>query len=313
MRIVVSEFMDPAAIARLAERFETASGEDLADRREHLKRLLIDADALIVRNKTQVDADLLTAAPKLKVVGRLGVGLDNIDLLTCKSRGIEVIAAFGANALAVGEYVIAAALILLRGAYSSTQAVAAGKWPRHALSSGREMAGKTLGVVGFGQIGRLTGGLARALGMNVIGFDAMISAEHPAWTAERTTPRKFDELLREADVVSMHVPLTPATRGLIDAGRLELMKSDAVLINTSRGEIVNEAELAAALKAGRLGGAALDVFEHEPLAAGSPLSGCPRLLLTPHIAGVTRESNVRVSSLIADKVADALERHRAKE
>jgi (S)-sulfolactate dehydrogenase len=175
------------------------------------------------------------------------------------------------------------------------------------------MAGKTLGVVGFGQIGRLTGGLARALGMNVIGFDAMISAEHPAWAAERTTPRKFDELLREADVVSMHVPLTPATRGLIDAGRLELMKSDAVLINTSRGEIVNEAELAAALKAGRLGGAALDVFEHEPLAAGSPLSGCPRLLLTPHIAGVTRESNVRVSSLIADKVADALERHRAKE
>ena len=313
MRIVVSEFMDPAAIARLAERFDTASGEDLADRREHLKRLLIDADALIVRNKTQVDADLLTAAPQLKVVGRLGVGLDNIDLLACKSRGIEVIAAFGANALAVGEYVIAAALVLLRGAYSSTQAVAAGKWPRPALSSGREISGKTLGVLGFGQIGRLTGGLARALGMNVIGFDAMISAEHPAWSAEHTTPRKFDELLREADVVSIHVPLTPATRGLIDAGRLELMKSDAVLINTSRGEIVNEAELASALKAGRLGGAALDVFEHEPLAAGSPLAGCPRLLLTPHIAGVTRESNVRVSSMIADKVADALERHRAKE
>src|SRR2546423_4646383 len=114
MRIVISEFMDAAAIARLATRFEIASGEDLAERREPLKRLLIDADALIVRNKTQVDGDLLAAAPKLKVVGRLGVGLDNIDLVSCKSRGIDVIPALGANALAVGEYVIAAALILLR-------------------------------------------------------------------------------------------------------------------------------------------------------------------------------------------------------
>jgi (S)-sulfolactate dehydrogenase len=312
MRVVISEFMDPAAVAQLAARFDTACDEDLGERREALKRLLIDADALIVRNKTQVDGELLAAAPKLKVVGRLGVGLDNIDVLTCKSRGIEIIPALGANALAVAEYVLAAALILLRGAYSSTDAVAAGKWPRPALANGREIAGKTLGVLGFGQIGQVTGKLARALGMKVIGFDAMIPAEHPMWTAERTTARKFDEVLREADVVSIHVPLTPATRGLIDIGRLALMKSDAVLINTSRGEIVNEAVLAAALRAGKLGGAALDVFDREPLAAGSPLSGCPRLLLTPHIAGVTRESNVRVSAMIAEKVAEALERHRAK-
>jgi (S)-sulfolactate dehydrogenase len=313
MRIVISEFMEPGAAASLAARFEVTSDADLGERRDKLKRLLADADALIVRNKTQVDGELLAAAPKLKVVGRLGVGLDNIDVLTCKSRGIEVIPALGANALAVGEYVIATALILLRGAYWSTDAVAAGKWPRPALANGREMAGKTLGVLGFGQIGQVAGRLGRALGMKVVGFDAMIPAEHPMWSAERTTPRKFDELLHEADVVSIHVPLTPVTRGLIDAERLALMKSDAVLINTSRGEIVNEAMLAAALKAGKLGGAALDVFDHEPLAAGSPLSGCPRLLLTPHIAGVTRESNVRVSSMIAQKVAEALERHRAKE
>ena len=310
MRVVISEFMDQAAVAVLAVRFEVASDADLGEHRDKLKRLLTDADALIVRNKTQVDGELLAAAPQLKVVGRLGVGLDNIDVLQCKSRGIEVIPATGANALAVAEYVIAAALILLRGAYSSTEAVAAGKWPRAALSGGRELARKTLGVIGFGQIGQLTGRLARALGMKVIGFDALIPTEHPMWSAERTAARKFDEVLRDADVISIHVPLTPATRGLIDADRLALMKADAVLINTSRGEIVNEAALAAALKSGKLGGAALDVFEHEPLAAGSPLAGCPHLLLTPHIAGVTRESNVRVSSMIAEKVAAALEHHR---
>lgn len=312
MRVVISEFMDPVAVASLAARFDTAFDAEMAERREPLKRLLTDADALIVRNKTQVDGELLAAAPQLKVVGRLGVGLDNIDVLQCKSRGIEVIPATGANAVAVAEYVIGTALILLRGAYSSTDAVAAGKWPRSALANGRELSGKTLGVVGFGQIGQLTGRLARALGMKAIGFDAMIPAEHPMWSAERTTARRFDEVLREADVVSIHVPLTPATRGLIDASKLALMKSDAVLINTARGEVVNEAMLAAALRAGKLGGAALDVFEHEPLAAGTPLAGCPRLLLTPHIAGVTRESNVRVSTMIAEKVAAALDRHRAK-
>jgi (S)-sulfolactate dehydrogenase len=312
MRIVITEFMDAAAVATLSARFDTVFNADLGERRDHLKRQLSDADALIVRNKTQVDGELILAAPQLKVIGRLGVGLDNIDMLTCKSRGIEVIPATGANALAVAEYVICTAMILLRGGYSSSDAVAAGKWPRVALSNGRELSGKTLGVLGFGQIGQLTGRLARGLGMKVIGFDAMIPAQHPMWSAERTIGLKFDEVLHEADVVSIHVPLTPATRGLIDRGRVALMKSDAVLINTSRGEVVNEAVLAAALRAGKLGGAALDVFEHEPLAAGSPLAGCPNLLLTPHIAGVTRESNVRVSSMIAEKVAAALERHRPK-
>ncbi len=310
MRVVISEFMDPAAVASLAERFDTAFDPEMAERREPLKRLIAEADALIVRNKTQVDGELLAAAPRLKVVGRLGVGLDNIDVLTCKSRRIDVIPATGANALAVAEYVIAAAMILLRGAYSSTEAVAAGKWPRSAMGNGRELSGKTLGVVGFGQIGQLTGRLSRALGMKVIGFDAVIPVDNPMWSAERTAPRKFDELLRDADVISIHVPLTPATRGLIDASKLALMKSEAILINTSRGQVVNEAVLAAALRAGKLGGAALDVFEHEPLAAGTPLAECPRLLLTPHIAGVTRESNVRVSTMIAEKVAAALDRHR---
>jgi (S)-sulfolactate dehydrogenase len=308
MRVVITEFMDEDAVASLAARFHVAYDATLVDRYEELMASLADADAVVVRNKTQVNAALLAAGPRLKVVGRLGVGLDNIDLPGCKARGIEVIPASGANALAVAEYVIGTAMMLLRGAYASTATVSEGKWPRAPLSNGREIAGKTLGVVGFGGIGRLAGKLARALGMEVVGFDAQIPADSAVWRTEQAKPLEFDELLRTADVVTLHVPLTPTTRGLLDSTRLALMKPDAILINTARGGVVDEAALAAALKAGKLGGAALDVFEHEPLAAGSPLAGCPNLILTPHVAGVTRESNVRVSNMIADKVAAALDR-----
>jgi (S)-sulfolactate dehydrogenase len=183
-----------------------------------------------------------------------------------------------------------------------------GAWPRGALSNGREIAGKVLGLVGFGSIGRLVARLAHALGMRVVGFDALIPASDPVWRAHGVTPRGFAEVVAEADVVSLHVPLTPATRDLLDAARIGTMKRDAILINTARGGVVDEAAVAAALRAGRLGGAALDVFATEPLPAGSPLAGCPRLLLTPHIAGVTRESNVRVSAMIAARVAEALSR-----
>jgi (S)-sulfolactate dehydrogenase len=307
VRVLIAEFMDEAAVAALASRHATRYDPAFAERRDVLLAAVADADALIVRNRTRVDADLLAAAPRLRVVGRLGVGLDNIDLPACAARGIEVLPATGANALAVAEYVIAAALLLLRGAYFSTDAVAAGRWPRPALVAGRELHGKTLGLVGFGSVGRTTGRLARALGMTTIGFDAHIPPDAALWVQEQTRARRFDELLRDADVVSLHVPLTAATRGLIDAAKLGLFKRDAVLVNTARGGVVDEAALAAALKAGSLGGAALDVFEAEPLPAGSPLADCPNLILTPHVAGVTRESNVRVSTLIADKVADALD------
>jgi len=311
MRIVISEFMDAAAVADLAARFTVCYDRDLVDRPDDLAVELADADALIVRNRTSVDTDLLGVAPQLRVVGRLGVGLDNIDVVACEARGIEVIPATGANALAVAEYVIGTAMLLLRGAYQSTADVSGGHWPRGALSNGRELAGKTLGLVGFGGIGRLTGKLARALGMRVLGFDPHVAASSPMWSDEQTSSRAFADVLAEADVVSLHVPLTPATRGLIDAEHLATMKPDAILINTARGGVVDEAALAAALRGHKLGGAALDVFDHEPLAAGSPLAGCPRLLLTPHIAGVTRESNQRVSALIAEKVAQALARPHA--
>jgi len=219
-----------------------------------------------------------------------------------------VLPATGANAQAVAEYVIGTAMLLLRGAYGSTDDVAAGRWPRAALSEGRELGGKMLGLVGFGGIGRLTGRLARALGMRVIGFDAQIAPYARVWSDEATAAYGLDALLAEADVVTLHVPLIDATRHLIDAARLAQMKPGAILVNTARGGVVDEAAVAAALRSRRLGGAALDVFEREPLAAGSPLAGCPNLLLTPHVAGVTAESNTRVSALIAEKVAEALER-----
>lgn len=306
MNILISEFMDEESVAWLQSRFTTTYDPTLVDRREELLTRLAKVDALIVRNRTQVTADLLAAAAQLKVVGRLGVGLDNIDLPACRSRNVEVIPATGANALAVAEYVIATAMLLLRGTYASSIEVAAGKWPRTALSNGREIGGKTLGVIGYGSIGQLTARLAAGLGVRVLATDPMLSPDSPVWVATGAVCCTPDQLLAASDVVSLHVPLTAETRNFINASRLTLMKSNAVLINSSRGGIVDESALAAALKEGRLGGAALDVFDEEPLKAGSVLERCPNLILTPHIAGVTAESNTRVSSMIAQRVADFL-------
>jgi (S)-sulfolactate dehydrogenase len=289
-------------VTSLARDFDVRYDAALVERPVELGVELGSADALIVRNRTQVDAALLAGAPRLKVIGRLGVGLYNIDLPACEARRIDVIPATGANARSVAEYVIGAALGGARP--MSRTAVAAGEWPRAALAQGRELSGSTLGVVGFGSIGRLVAELAHRLGMHVIGHDPAIAPDSASWPEQHTAPRSLDDLLRASDIVSLHVPLTKGTHRLLDARRLSLMKRDAILINTSRGGIVDEAALAAALRGGTLGGAALDVFEREPLPAANVLAGCPGLLLTPHIAGVTRESNARVSAL-APRVAAA--------
>ena len=300
--------MDADAVASLAAAHDTLYDRDLVDKPDALAAAACSADALVVRNRTQVRGALLAGARRLAVVGRLGVGLDNIDVPACEARGIEVIPATGANARAVAEYVVGTAMALLRGAYASTAEVSAGRWPRAALSNGREVAGRTLGVVGFGGIGRLTARLGRAIGMRTIGCDAQIPADAAVWRDEGVAPRTCDALLAEADVVSLHVPLLPSTRNLIDARALAAMKPGTVLINTARGGVVDEAAVAAALRSGHLGGAALDVFDAEPLPAGSPLAGAPNLILTPHVAGVTAESNVRVSTMIAERVLAALAR-----
>jgi (S)-sulfolactate dehydrogenase len=306
MKIVICEFMDEQSVTELRRHFDVVYDPELVERRQQLLPLLADAQGLVVRNRTRVDAELLAGAPQLRVVGRLGVGLDNIDVPACEARSIAVVPATGANALAVAEYVIASTMMLLRGAYLASSAVAAGEWPRPRLSEGRESAGKTLGLVGFGGIGQLTARLAQALGMRVVAYDPLLAADAPVWDETGVAGVGLDTLLAEADAVSLHVPLTAATRGLMNDASIGAMKPGAVLINTARGGIVDEAALAQALREGRLAGAALDVFEHEPLPAGSPLAGVPNLILTPHIGGVTRESNERVSAVIAARVGDLL-------
>jgi (S)-sulfolactate dehydrogenase len=305
--IIITEFMDEAAVARLKAQHETLYDPALVDRPDDLVPLLAGARALIVRNRTQVRGELLEAAAKLTCVGRLGVGLDNIDLDGCQARNIAVFPATGANDLSVAEYVTTAALTLLRGAWMGTAAVAAGEWPRQKLI-GRELAGKTLGLVGFGAIAREVAWRADALGMTIVAYDPLLDASHPAWQLARNVA--LDGLLEISDVISLHVPLTKATRHMIGAAQLSALKRDAILINAARGGVIDEAALAAALRQGRLGGAALDVFEREPLSAddGAKFAGLPNVLLTPHIAGVTIESNVRVSELIADRVIAHLER-----
>lgn len=303
--IVICEFMDEAAVADLARDFQLVYDKTLVDRPEELKALVAGARALVVRNRTQVRGPLLDAGARLEAVGRLGVGLDNIDMEACKGRGIAVLPATGANDIAVAEWAVAAIMVLLRGAYFATDEVAAGAWPRERLM-GREVHGKVLGLVGFGAIARETAVRAKALGMSIVAADPFVTPGDPAWERIGARPATLEALLAQADAVSLHVPLTADTRNLIDAARLAAMKPGAVIVNAARGGVIDEAALAAALKAGSVAGAALDVFEAEPLKAGSPLAGCPNLILTPHIAGVTVESNVRVSSVTAANVRRVL-------
>jgi (S)-sulfolactate dehydrogenase len=305
-RVVIAEFMDERAVAQLQEKHDVLYDPTLVDDAVRLHAAAAGAAAIVVRNRTQVRGELLAALVQCKVVGRLGVGLDNIDVAACEVRGIKVIPATGANALSVAEYVIATAMLLLRGAYRSTPDVVAGQWPRNALGNGREIGSKTLGLVGFGSIGQLTAKLAHGLGMTVVAHDAMMDATNPAFAKAGVKCVSMDELTAGADVISLHVPLLASTRNLFDAERIAAMKPGAVLINSARGGVVDEAALAAALKRGHLGGAALDVFDAEPMPSGGVFVGCPNLVLTPHIAGVSAESNERVSFMIAQRVLEEL-------
>jgi (S)-sulfolactate dehydrogenase len=298
--IVITEFIDEAALAGLTA-YAVHYDKTLHARPDEVARLAADARALIVRNQTQVRGPLLDACGRIEAVGRLGVGLDNIDLDSCRARGIAVLPATGANDIAVAEHVIAGTLILLRGAYHSTDRVIAGAWPRNALI-GREASGRTLGLIGYGGIARQVATRAAALGMRILASDPLAPISPPTESAT------LDRLLAESDVVSLHVPLTQSTRGLLGAGEIARMKRGAVVINTARGGVIDEAALAAALKEGRLGGAMLDVFAAEPLPPGNPFAGVPNLVLTPHIAGVTEESNARVSTVTVENVRRVLEK-----
>lgn len=304
--IVVTEFMDEDAVADLARDYAVLYDKTLVDRPDELRRCLATARALIVRNRTQVRQSLLDSAPQLIALGRLGVGLDNIDVEACETRGIAVLPATGANNIAVAEWVIAALLILFRGAYGSSAAVLDGGWPRERLM-GREIYGKTLGLVGFGAIARETALRARGFGVDLIAADPLVPATDPAWQQLGVTRVGIDDLVARSDAISLHIPLTSETQELFGKALLSRMKRSAFLINAARGGVVDESALAAALREGTIAGAALDVFETEPLAPGSPLSGAPNLLVTPHIAGVSQEANVRVSAVTAANVRRVLQ------
>lgn len=306
-RVVISEFMDEAALGGFGEDYNIVYDPALVDDRQRLLGLLHDADALIVRNRTRVDENLLDAAPLLKVVGQLGVGLDNIDLEACHRRSIDVKPATGANTLSVVEYVIATALVLVRGAYLDNEDMLAGNWPRDRMIGG-EIAGRVMGLYGFGGIARSVAAKMQALGMRVVAHDPFVDEDDPVW--EQVEYCSAASVLAKADILSLHVPLTDETRNLIGREALSAMKQGAILINTSRGHIVDEEALTEALKSGKLGGAALDVFASEPLIREktSVFQDVPNLILTPHIAGVTQEGNVRVSQVTVSNVRESLEK-----
>ena len=304
-RVLVTEFMDGSALAFLKNRVQVDYVPDLFERHDELMQRVETADALIVRNRTRVTSDLLAAAKHLKAIGRLGVGLDNIDQQAAAIANIQVLPATGANAIAVAEYVMSAMLHLRRPMTTGFQAMVGGDWPREQFIGG-EISGKTIGLVGFGQIAQFVALRAAAFGMRVAYFDPYLTSENTALEPLRS--KSLDELLAIADCVSIHVPLNDETYRLIDSERFAQMKTGAILINTSRGGIVDERALIHHLKTGHIGGAALDVFEDEPLdqLRGAQFEGIDQLILTPHIAGVTHESNHRVSQVTAENVLRAL-------
>jgi len=305
--VVITEFMEKGVAAELTADYDAFWDTELWNKRDELLARVKNARAIVVRNATQVDAELIAAATNLEIVARMGVGLDNIDLETCKARGIEVCPSIGANAASVAEYVVATAMILLRGqAYYSTAKVAGGEWDRQSLAGGVELGNLKMGIIGFGSIGQVTAGKAKAMGMQILAYDAVIPESASVWNG--VTRSSLDDLVAQCDVISLHCPLLPETRGLIGSSQIARMKQGAILINSARGGIVDETACANALKSGHLGGAALDTLETEPITAqtGALFKDIPNLILTPHIAGVTKNSNRRIAEVAASNVRRVL-------
>jgi D-3-phosphoglycerate dehydrogenase len=287
-------------LLRATARFDIVSAADSA---EKLAGAIANADALLVRSSTKVTDDLMARAPKLKVIGRAGMGVDNIDVAAASNRGIAVLNTPGANTISAAEHTFALLLSLLRRIPWATAQLRQRSWDRQAFS-GSELHGKTLGTLGLGRVGRYVVGLAQAFGMQVLAYDPFVaeSAASELGVSLTTLP----DVLQRSDAVTLHIPLTEDTRRIISGETLALMKPTAVLINTARGGLVDEGALLAALDGGKLAGAALDVFAAEPLAPDSPLRTCDKVVLTPHLAASTAEAQARVSLEICESVRRAL-------
>ena len=299
--ILITEFMDELAVSKLRQKYEVIYDPSLVERQDAILELIGKTRAIIVRNKTLVTKILINKASNLSCVGRLGVGLDNIDLVACQENNVTVYPAIGANSNSVAEYVICSAMLLLRRAFQKNIEMISGVWPRQE-SSGLEVRGKTIGLIGYGEIAQRTSVIAKSLGMKVVAFDPYINASSDLW--RDTEKLSLEKLLRVSDVISLHIPLNKETNNLLDEKKLSLVKPSAVLINSARGGILDENALAKALRENRIRGAALDVFSEEPLSEekAKKFSQLNNIILTPHIAGITEESNERVSQMIADKV-----------
>ena len=266
-------------------------------------RVLIGAHGLVVRSATKVSGVIMEKAPDLKVIGRAGTGLDNVDLAEATKRGIAVFNAAGANTIATAEMTMALMLATVRRVAEADRSVRAGEWDR-ARFRGVELRGRVLGVVGAGRIGAEVARRCKAFGMEVIACDPLLTPERAAELEVREV--SLDEILAQADVITLHIPLTEETAGLIDWQALRAMKDDAYLINASRGAVIDEEALATALHQGWIAGAALDVYQHEPLPEDSPLRDAPHLVLSPHLGGSTDEAQIGVAHEVALSVRAAL-------
>jgi D-3-phosphoglycerate dehydrogenase len=301
MRILVAEPLaeEGLALLRTAHNVEVRTGLTA----EELRAIIPEFDALMVRSQVKADAELIAAGTRLAVIGRAGVGVDNVDLEAATRAGIVVVNAPTGNAIAAAEHTFALLLALARRISSADASLRRGEWKRAAFT-GVELRGKTLGIIGLGKIGTAVADRARAFQMETIGHDPFVSPE--AASHHGVAWRPFDEVLANADVLTLHVPGTRGTRGLIGAAELSRMKPTAFLLNVARGSIVDEAALAAALREGRLAGAALDVYATEP-PVGSPILDAPNTVLTPHLGASTAEAQIRVAVEAAEQVLDVLD------
>lgn len=275
---------------------------------DELAQIVADYDALIVRGRTKVTAPLLEAATRLKVVGRAGVGVDNIDLAAAKSRGVTVVNAPVSTTLAVAELTFGLLLALTREIPRADSAMKQGQWLKKELE-GAELHGKTLGILGMGRIGAEVARRARAFGMEVLGYDPLLTPEEIRGRVAEPVDR--DELLARSDFISLHLPLTPETRGLLDADQFAKMKDGVRIVCAARGGIIDETALLSALESGKIAGAALDVFESEPPGA-TELVKHPKVIATPHVGAQTAEAQSRAAEDIAHEVLNALRRKKLR-
>src|ERR1700733_6248453 len=301
MKIVLAEKVSPATLAVFAAEpgWEVLTHDKLPD---GLPSALADADALVVRSAVQVDDALMEKAPKLRVIGRAGVGVDNIDAEAATRRGIVVMNTPGANAVAVAELTIGLMIAMARAIPRANGTMHAAKWEKKTLQ-GSELRGKTLGIVGLGRIGLEVARRAKSFGMELIGYDPFIA---PGIAREnQVTLVPIDEIFKRSDYLTLHVGLTTQTEGMINATSIKIMKPGVRIVNCARGELIVDEALAEGIKSGQVAGAALDVFRQEPL-KDSPYFGLDNVLLSPHIAGSTDEAQEAIGIQLAEQVRDYL-------